>query len=280
VLQEIEQVKAQEVSLPMIRLDAGLKLGQVAFTWGELRQWLKPSPSTGASEQSASRLVLPLKAIAPLFMAQRKPGSAQKKIAVGENIPDLFAGLSAPVAAPAPAPTPEAVPRPVVPALIPVPAPAPVSVPSPAVPVAAAPAPIPAPAPVPAASANVLGEIFGQPSKTDWSPQEIVQKVSALPGVAGSMIAMADGLLVASQLPAGMKPETVAAFLPQMFTRMNHYSAEVQLGQLASAILQTNKAPFGIFKAGTLYLGALGRAGEPLPEAQLQRIAAEIAKRK
>lgn len=236
------------VSLPMNRLDAAMKTGRVVFTWGELIQWLDVSSASISTPHRETSLELPLKVIAPLFMSQRTAAVVQKNVAVGGNIPNLFAvpGKPAGQTVPAPVPAPEAV-------LL-----------------ALAPAPAPA---------DVLGEIFGQPAKKEWSPQEITQKINTLPGVAASLIAMSDGLLVAGALPPPLKSETMAAFLPQIFGRLAHYSAEIQLGPPTALTLLAGQTPCTIFKAGALYLAVLGKPGETLPDALLQRLAGELAGR-
>jgi predicted regulator of Ras-like GTPase activity (Roadblock/LC7/MglB family) len=106
-----------------------------------------------------------------------------------------------------------------------------------------------------------------------------VQKICDMSGVAGSVITMADGLLVAGQVPAPLKTETLAAFVPQIFSRLTQYAGEMQLGTLNGLTLSAANAPCAVYKAGKLYLGVIGRVGQGLPEPQIQRIAAEIAKR-
>jgi predicted regulator of Ras-like GTPase activity (Roadblock/LC7/MglB family) len=124
-----------------------------------------------------------------------------------------------------------------------------------------------------------LGIIFGQPLKSEWHPPEIVQKICGFGVVAGCILTTADGLLVAGQVPAPQKAEMLASFLPQIFSRMAQYSGELQIGGLNAMLLFTADAPCAIFRAGKIYLGVTGRAGESLPEAQLLRVAAELAKR-
>ena len=90
---------------------------------------------------------------------------------------------------------------------------------------------------------------------------------------------MSDGFLVAGALPPPLKSETMAAFLPQIFGRLAHYSTEIQLGPLAALTLQAGRTPCTIFKTGALYLAVLGKPGESLPDAILLRVAGELAKR-
>jgi predicted regulator of Ras-like GTPase activity (Roadblock/LC7/MglB family) len=257
------------VVFPVSRLDAGMRAGRMTFTWGEIRQWLNPPIGSIPSAHIDVPVELPLKVIAPLFLATRRPVE-QQKVNVDESIPDVFAGLKPGAAQVRPA-APAA---PAAPDIFASPAAAPVPV-APVKPTAAAP-----PSPIShAPRPDGLGAIFGQPLKSEWSPAEIMQKVCDLNGVAGSVITMADGLLVAGQVPLPQKAETLAAFLPQIFARLTQYAGEMQLGSLNGLHLSTTEAPCAIFKAGKLYLGVIGRVGQSLPEAQLQRIATEIAKR-
>ena len=273
---EIDQLKLKEASLgiPMNRMEQALKTGRILFTWDEIRRWFKPTPITAATIHAETTLELPLKVVAPLFIAQYRPAKEQKKTQVGDNIPNLFSSTAGAVAPP-----------PVELAMEP---PAPASIPFAPAPAAAAPVPAPKVEPVaiaPAApirmatppAADPLAEILGA-TKKNWTPQELVQKTSALKGVAGSLIAMGDGLLVASQMPDTIKSETVSAFLPQIFGRMNQYSKELKLGELTNLTMVVGNVPCQIFKTGTVYLVALGRAGENLPAAQLTLIAEEIAR--
>ena len=249
---EIEQFKLADanVSLPLNKLDAGMKTGRVVFAWKELAQYLQPTPAEVSPETGGTALELPLSVIAPLFLARRRPGVAQKKVSIAAHIPDLFAGGGTAAEAPAP-----------------------VSATATPAPSSPAPAP-PAPAPV-----DALGEIFGQPGKSHWPPPEIIQKICVLKGVAGSALTMSDGLLLAGQIPAPLQPETIVAFVPQIFGHVNQSAGEMQLGALTSVVFTAGAAQCAIYKTGKLYLAVLGRPGEPLPEAVLERIAAELAKR-
>ena len=226
------------VVLPMNRLDVAMKSGRVAFTWGELMQWLDVLTASISSLHRETSLELPLKVIAPLFMSQRKAPVDQKKVVIGENIPNLFEGLAKPSA-----------------------------------PACSCSSAIPTAPPLlrrtcsraragcrACRPASVLGEIFGQPSKQEWSPQEITQGLNALPGVAASLIAMNDGLLVSGDLPAPLKSETMAAFLPQMFGRMSHYAGEIQLGPVTAMTLQAGQTQCAILQDRRPLSGRSGQA--------------------
>jgi predicted regulator of Ras-like GTPase activity (Roadblock/LC7/MglB family) len=235
------------ISIPVHRLEPGMKTGRVVFTWAEVRGWLNnPAPSSAHDE---SQVELPLKVIAPLFLAKQRATTQRKVVNAGENLPDLFAGVvrpAAPAAAPAPTPAPEV-------------------------------APPPAPLAAPVAEPNVLGEILGQPSKTDWTPQEIAQRVLSLPGMAGVVLASQEGLLVAGQMPAPLVAETMAAFLPRLFTHSVVCADEMQLGTLRAMRLSAGQAPCVVCKAGKLYLAVLGQPGQTLPEAVVEQLAVALA---
>jgi predicted regulator of Ras-like GTPase activity (Roadblock/LC7/MglB family) len=245
VRQQIEQLKLDHstISIPVNRLEPCMKTGRVAFTWAELCGWLPPpSPPPAHGE---SQVELPLRVIAPLFLAKHRAATPRKIVHVAGNVPELFSGplrQSAPTPAPAPVVAP---------------------------PVAA-----------PVAAPNVLGEILGQPSKTDWTPQEITQRILSLQGVAGALLASNDGLLVAGQAPAPLKAETMAAFLPRIFTHTGLCTGEIQLGALRALKLSVGPAICMICKAGTLYLAVLGQPGQTLPEAAVEQLAVELARQK
>jgi len=103
-----------------------------------------------------------------------------------------------------------------------------------------------------------------------------VQKTSALRGVAGALIAMQDGLLVAGHLPPGLNAETIAAFLPQMHSRMTQYSKELKFGEANNLTLIMDDVPLKIFKTGGVFFTVLGRPGESLPESHLTIVAAQL----
>ena len=241
-----ESVKAELASvnpdstllLPMADVGNAIRAGKITFSWKQLRTWINPTAITAASGQDATSLTLPLSVMVPLFMAKSQPAKAQRKAAFDESIPDMFAAGKA---AAAPAAT-AAAPAPAIP---------------PPAPVAAAPPPPPAP-PI--------------------TPNQSVQKACGLPGVAGALLVSQDGFLVANQLPASIKGETVAAFLPQILGRMSQYTKEMNLGELNGLTLTVDNVPWQLCKAGNLYFAVVGRVGESLPLAQLNSIAAEIGR--
>ena len=262
---------ATTVSLPIAAVTGGLARGKVAFPWAQIHAWLMPpAPATGVSDPHAA-LVLPLTVVAPVFLAaSRKPKSERKGVSVDDTIPALFAGgqpapASAPVAEAAPAPEPEPEPVPVI---------------APPAEVAAELHPRPAAEATPAAKKppETVGDILSVPDKAQWSPQELVDAVTKLPGVAGAIVALQEGLQVAQSMPEGIKSDVVAAFLPQIFARLNQYSGEMKLGEVDDLLFTTHGAHCQIYRLGFIYFAVLGKPGESLPWHELRIIADELAK--
>jgi predicted regulator of Ras-like GTPase activity (Roadblock/LC7/MglB family) len=264
---EIEQFKLTDatISIPIARLEPGMKSGRVIFTWAEVCVWL--NVAVPPSVNSETEVVLPLKVIAPLFLAAPRAGKSRKVVSVAESVPDLFATKQAPPPPPPPPPTaPEPAPAPVEAAVA-----APEPVVAPVAAEVAQPTPEVAPAP------QSFAEILGQPDKTDWTPAEIVQGLMAMPGIGGALLASKDGLLVAGQMPAPLKLELMAAFLPQMLLKVSGSTVEVELGALRAMKLSTNETECLIFKGGALSLVVLSKPGQKLPEPALEQIAGELA---
>jgi predicted regulator of Ras-like GTPase activity (Roadblock/LC7/MglB family) len=216
----------------------------------------------------ALELELPLKVIAPLFLAaQKNLAQPQVKAAVAAEIPDLFFGF------------PQAA--------------APVTPVAPVVP------PLPRPLEQKPSDTNfyVWGD-KGEVPQTDTAtlrktempqtdfmsrqahPKEVVARAAELPGVAGAVVAMQDGLRVASQVPAELNADTLAVFLPQIFERVNQSTRELRMGALNNVNFTVGNVPWKIFRVNSVYFAAFGRAGEALPSAQLAQLAAELDRKK
>jgi predicted regulator of Ras-like GTPase activity (Roadblock/LC7/MglB family) len=238
------QIANAVVELPLDAVEAGIKLGRVDYLWKQLCQWMKPRlPAAVASVHGDTRLELPLDIVAPLFLEQR-PSSLPQKPPVAIAIPEATGLGEAAPAARAPAPS-------------------------------SASSPVAAP---PVKQAEDLAELFGEPDKRNWTPNEIVHKTSCLPDVAGALIALQDGLLVASCMPPPWRTETVAAFMPQIFGRMNQYAKELHMGELTSVSFTLDQGTLQIYNAGIIYFAALGKPGVPLPLANLNLIARELSR--
>jgi predicted regulator of Ras-like GTPase activity (Roadblock/LC7/MglB family) len=262
VLRDIAQfgLAGARVEIPLASVEGGLKSGRLEFAWRELCAWLNPqSKPAQVSINGELRVPLPLGLIAPIFMKSRT-GRQRKKTSVSDKIPDLFSAAGTPL------PQPPAAEEPTTPARVER-APAPVAA-------APTPAPIAAPKKVPAN----LSELFGEPDKKTWTPNEIVQRTTTLPHVAGAMIALQDGLLVASNMPPDLKTETIAAFVPQIFGRLNQYSKELQMGVTTAVSFTVDAGTVQVFNAGIIYFVAFGKDSTLLPLAELRLIAGELSR--
>ena len=265
-----------QVALPIALIEAGLKRGRIAFPWKTLQSWIRPTPLPSVSVNDSMELELPLSVIAPLFISRRKSAPAPKpvqKLAVDESIPNLFFGFPQPEPA----------------------APAPVAV-APVAPAEPEPAPATeaeAPAAKPTETnyflledgmgAQPQAEEFKRPvaNATDFSsrkasPDEVIRRAAALEGVAGVLIALPDGLKVAASIPAELNGDTLAAFLPQLFNKMGQCTRELRMGELNNLNFTVGNVPWKIFRVNAVYFAAFGRAGQPLPTAQLAMLAGEL----
>jgi predicted regulator of Ras-like GTPase activity (Roadblock/LC7/MglB family) len=122
-----------------------------------------------------------------------------------------------------------------------------------------------------------LAEAFNQPGKQTWSPTEIINALAELPEIAGSVVALQEGLVVAHRLPDPLKGEVFSAFLPQIFARINQYSNEMKLGAVNDLLVNAHGLPCHLFRVGQVYFAALGKPGIALPTPILRLCAAALA---
>jgi predicted regulator of Ras-like GTPase activity (Roadblock/LC7/MglB family) len=267
----------------------GMKRGRVVMFWKQLR--LLAQPASPASPHDHLELELPLKVLTPLFLASQKNLLRPKyRGQLSTDIPDLFFGFPQPAPAAPVAPTPIAPAAPAAPVVPPLAAATPTA--SPVVP------------PLPKSMEKVQDTNFyvwgengevpladeatlrrAEVPQTDFMsrqthPKEIVGRAMALPGVAGSVVAMPDGMRIASQVPVELNADTVAAFLPQIFDRVNQSTRELRMGPLNNVNFTVGNVPWKIFRVNAVYFATFGRAGEQLPSAQLAQLAAELDRKK
>ena len=239
---------ATTVVLPASEVSAGLAKGRVAFSWGKIRTGLDPQPSQPTAEPDDTELVLPLKIVAPAFFtASKTPAENRKRVAVDESIPALFNNCRMDMV------------------------------------ISASTLPDDTPA-LPPVQRNLnkapesVGAAFSLPEKDDWTPAEIVAHLVRLPGVAGAIVGLQEGLQVATSLPEGVKSEAVAAFLPQIFARLNQYAGEMKLGDVDDLLFTTHGAHCQIYRLGYVYFAVLGKQGESLPWLELRLVVEELAR--
>lgn len=264
---EISQGGFASLKVPLAgaEMEAGLKRGRVSMTWKQLRILAKPGSPDSPNDHL--ELELPLKVVAPLFFAAQKNAQrAQKNTSVSEEIPNLFFGF------------PQAAPEP------------PVSLPKMAEKKAVEKKQSDSNYYAKAENGVVQnGEesVYALPPvpNTDFtsrhaSPKEVVARAMTLPGVAGVIITLPDGLRVASEVPSEFNADTLAAFVPQLFERMNQSARELRMGALNNVSFTVGNVPWRIFRVNAVYLAAFGRAGESLPTAQLAALAGELDRKK
>ncbi len=267
--------------LPMALVEPGMKRGRVTMTWRELRSLIQPQSSVSLSDDLG--LELPLKVLAPAFLiAQKSLAPLRSKVAVSAEIPNLFFGF----------PQPE----PVAPVAF-TPAPLPLSL-APQEPVSTSAATIrtlaapttPKPSDTNLFAFNADGSAASGESslfrrtpapKTDFAtrqaqPKDVIASALALPGVAGAVVALADGLRVAGVVPVDVNADAVSAFLPQIFERISQSTRELRMGALNNVSFTVGNVPWKIFRVNSVYFAAFGRAGEALPKAQLAALAAGL----
>jgi predicted regulator of Ras-like GTPase activity (Roadblock/LC7/MglB family) len=277
IKQELGKLNLQGASLvlPAAILEKGLKQGRVEFPWRLVRAWIRPAVASYSSPHDAMPLTFPLSVVVPAFLEQRKPVPQPKRcLTADESIPNLFSekGLapvrdSVGVASGAPGPGSRAAD-------------------GPGRSVAGRPsdtnfysaADLGEHA-VAASSQGVASPASG--SSTELmrrlaTPQEIVRRAAALEGVEGAVIALPDGLSVASQVPPHLNSDTLAAFLPQIYTKVSQCTQELRMGALNNLSFTVGQVPWKIFRVNNIFFAAFGRAGEPLPTAALAALAAEL----
>ena len=260
--EEISRTALANISVPLAGnlVAAGLKRGRITMSWKQLRTLAKPS--SPASPNDNVELDLPLKVITPLFFAaQKNVGMARKVVKVSEAIPNLFFGF------------PQAAPE--------------------------APVAAPKPAEKKTSDSNLYvwgdaGEapkndpnVFAPPPvpQTDFThrqapPKDVVARALQLPGVVGAVVTLPDGLRVASETPAEFNADTLAAFIPQIFERMNQSAKELRMGVLNNVSFTVGNVPWRIFRVNSVYFAAFGRAGEPLPASSLVSLAGELERKR
>ena len=252
-----------QAALPASLVEPGLKRGRVAVLWKNLRLMIRPTPPP-VSVHDGVEVELPLKVLAPLFFASQKAaGLSKQKASVSAEIPDLFQASKKVEAAQPPAP-----------------APVPAAAPAVAVPKKSGETEVFSKTRTPddtGSEPEASGSDFTPPSAT---PRDIVARALALPGVAGAVIALYDGLMIASEVPPDFNADTAAAFLPQIFDRVAHHTRELRMGALNNLEFTVGDVSWHIFRVNAIYFAAFGRAGETLPTAQLVSLAGELDRRK
>lgn len=137
---------------------------------------------------------------------------------------------------------------------------------------AAAAAPVASPAPATVAKAEPAPIV----PPLEKTPEALVARAAALKGVAGALIALPDGLVVASRLPAGLNGENLAAFLPQVYSKFDAGLRALNMGALGDLNFTAGGVPWRVFRTHKLFFAVFGRGTEPLPGESLTALAKEL----
>jgi len=243
-----------KVVLPAQTIEQALRQGRVAFKWKTLRAWITPPPPPAASAEDDTLVELPLQIVAPLFLArQRQTNQPRQKVTIDQSIPNLFFGFlqpESPRGASPPSASPDDNSRVWEEASEAIPAPQKEAKHSP-----------------------TPGTRFIAKYAT---PNEIVSAAAALDNVAGALVGLPDGLLVASRLGPDLNADTLAAFLPQIFGKVSQCTKELRMGDLNNLSFMVGDIPWALCRVNAIFFAAFGRPGQPLPASQLAALASEL----
>jgi predicted regulator of Ras-like GTPase activity (Roadblock/LC7/MglB family) len=240
-----------KIHLPFEAVEQGLRQGKLSFSWKNIKSFIKGGGTSMPSQQDVIAIELPLKVVAPLFLARQKEESKDKqKVQIDAEIPNLFFGFPQPDAG-------RSVSKPIDTnyyvwddnadtAII---------------------------SADEVKKKNSPGTSFMTRYAT---PNEVVSRAAAIDGVAGALVALPDGLMVASRVSADLNGDTLAAFLPQIFARITPCTRELRMGELNNLGFTVGNVPWKIFRVNAIFFAAFGKAGESLPTSQLAALAAEL----
>jgi len=274
---EIEGLNGADLKLAMPTeiAERALKRGRLVFPWKTVRAWIRPIVPPTVSTDDDLTLELPLIAVAPLFLAsQRGRHRAKPAATIDEEIPNLF------------------------------PEPAKQTVPAetrrqpkagivwwnpdqdqpPAAPLAEAAMEEPVAAPSvpssPILNSSAEEAIIG--NRTDdeprSAPENVILRCTQLEGITGALIASSEGFVVADQLPSGLNPDTVAAFVPQIFRKMSQSTRELRVGELSSVSLSFDNRSWQIFHSRDMFLAMVGAPGQPVSTDLVAELVSELEK--
>ena len=264
-----------KVLLPVDLVGQGLKRGRLCFPWLTLRSWIRPALSTIESPHAATNVELPLRLVAPLFLAtQSERNPIRAPADMEKDFPDVFlrpAKKSPDLRKRTPpegkivwkSPTQAGtLPRNPV-------ANAPLVEQTVSAPLREMPASPPAPG-----EASIFDA--GVDSAKLSTPHGVVFRCVQLEGVTGALIASSEGLLVAERLPKGSQPDTLAAFVPMIYRRMSQSIAELRMGELDNVLLNFENVSWQIFRRNEVFLAVTGIPGVPLPTSVVADIVASL----
>lgn len=115
-------------------------------------------------------------------------------------------------------------------------------------------------------------------SPVDGSPEGIIARAAALKGVSGAVIALPDGLLVASKLPKGFNGESLAAFLPQIAAKLDASMKALGMEEVTKLNFSAGTVPWSVIRTSKVIFAAFGSENTTLPGEALAALALELEK--
>ena len=108
---------------------------------------------------------------------------------------------------------------------------------------------------------------------TTYKPSELLDRVCALPGIQGAVIASNDGLVLAARLNPGLDAETVAAFLPKLMAPALESAKLLQIGDPESVVYAFAGVTLVAVKLDGLLLAAVGQTQQTMALDRLRLVA-------
>jgi predicted regulator of Ras-like GTPase activity (Roadblock/LC7/MglB family) len=225
-----------KVLLPMSEVAAGLKRGKLLFGWKQLRSCIRPMPPGHDSRHDDVAVELPLSAVALTFFARQQKKSSPPDPKNVSTATEISDLFHCPT-------------MPGKDNII-------VSEPKPVV-----------------IETQVSENKDQLPEAT---PEEVVAAAARLKGVVGALVALPDGLRVASQLDSSLDGDVLAAMLPEAYATMRAWTKEMRLGELSELNFSAGKKTWSIMRVNGLFFAAFGHAGTQLPGDELGQLAAKL----
>ncbi len=88
--------------------------------------------------------------------------------------------------------------------------------------------------------------------------REVLRELNTTPGVHGSAVVMADGLIVASELAAGTDPESFAALVSSLLSHISRNLPKLQMGRVKRLLVTAITSKVGAADYGVSTLKPRG----------------------
>lgn len=115
-----------------------------------------------------------------------------------------------------------------------------------------------------------------QPAVRKPDPAGLVAQALTLPGVAGAIIALPNGVIAAQRLPKDLNPDAVAEFVHRAMDQINQCATVLRQGYTTRLSFTVGEISWAIFKRGAICFAAMSKPNQMLPEESLGLLAAEL----